>query len=287
MSDRSTAAHLGVGDLSVTRIGSDLPEITMPAPLAIVVVEIASGRVVTASAAAQRLLSNAAAAPLTAWILDVATQPVDRHDATSVHTWGGPGAPDGARAVLSAQRTPLVFRSRDCALVVLRDALTPAAGQGLDDEDCATFTLDAIGRIDAWSAAAARVTGFGPEQTIGSEAGALHPTPARLAGEPHRALTQAFRSGEHRGCGWRRRADGTLLWAEAVTSALYDANDRVVGFAVVLDDLTARRRLQARPARTTRRVPGQQVAAARPIAPTAARRRPPGRVPGQRGPIAD
>jgi signal transduction histidine kinase len=46
--------------------------------------------------------------------------------------------------------------------------------------------------------------------------------------------------------GWRVRKDGTRFWADAVLTALYDAEGRLRGYAKVTRDLTERRRVEQR-----------------------------------------
>src|SRR5205823_14185402 len=45
--------------------------------------------------------------------------------------------------------------------------------------------------------------------------------------------------------GWRRRMDDSRFWASVITSALYDSNHQLRGFAKVTRDLTVRRRVEA------------------------------------------
>ena len=145
------------------------------------------------------------------------------------------------------------FHCRPSLLIALREEETtrdeaepvfpPAQSQVIPDASRAVFTLDAVGRIDSWGRTAERLTGFIAGVVIGSDTTLLHPAPARLAGEPHRTLTEAYRNGEHRSEGWRLRGDGRAIWAEVVTCSLHDGLDRLVGFATAMHDLTAHGRL--------------------------------------------
>src|SRR5205823_4477045 len=45
--------------------------------------------------------------------------------------------------------------------------------------------------------------------------------------------------------GWRRRMDDSRFWASVITSALYDSNHQLRGFAKVTRDLTVPRRVEA------------------------------------------
>jgi PAS domain S-box-containing protein len=200
----------------------------------------------------------------------------------ALHTSHGT-TPDGGP--LTARCTLIEHRSRRCLLVVLQPDLERDAVGRAADPECAAFTLDAVGRVDSWGRGAQEWTGFPPEHVIGSDTTLLHPGPARLAGEPHRALTQAYRTGEYRSEGWRVCSGGRNVWAQVTTCALYDARERLVGFATVMQDLTARRRLT--PAVPVRLPAPRPPLATRPMRPAPARPRAgtrPGRVPGQRRP---
>jgi PAS domain S-box-containing protein len=272
-----------------------------PKPVAMLVVDVVTGTVTAANPAGRRQLSGRAGLELSRWVAGLATASgADAERAGSGLTvLRTPSATDAtAPFTVWAECTPITFRSRPCLLVVLRadavghvDAglLGSPRSAGIADATRAVFTLDALGRIDSWGQTAEDLTGFPGDVTIGGDTTLLHPAPARLSGEPHRALTEAYRNGEHRAEGWRVRGDGRLFWAEVVTGALHDGLDRLIGFATTMHDLTADRHLDR--AAVTRRIPAPrpEVGAARLRLPAPRR---PGlriggtvlRVPGQRRP---
>lgn len=300
MSDSGTGGHGRTPGTTSTGGVSSTPTTRRPHPVAMFVVGAATGEVTAASPAGHRYLAGADGTGLAGWLATLAEGPGPLDDVTTVRTWRGPRpGPDGdaggergcetdGRPTPWAHCTSIQHRLGLSLLVVLRDDAPPAGGatdRAIPDRTCGVFTLDAVGRVDSWGPNAQRWTGFPPECVLGSDTTLLHPVPARLAGEPHRALTRAYRTGEHRGEGWLVRSDGRSVWTETTTCALYDARERLIGFATVIRDLTALRRLRAA---TTdhvplpRRQPAVRRARPAPARPPSVTR--PGRVPGQRRP---
>ena len=253
-----------------------LPERAVPAgraprPVAMVVVDVASGTVTAANPTGRRRLSGRTGLELSRWVAGLATATgTDGPQVTVLRTWNS-RTEETVPGTVWAECTPVDFRSRLCLLVVLR---TDAAGHvdaGLlggprpaevTDGTRGVFTLDTLGRIDSWGATAEHLTGFVADEALGGDTTLLHPAGARLAGEPHRTLTEAYRNGEHRSEGWRVRGDDRLFWAEVVTCALHDGLDRLIGFATTMHDLTAGRRLDR--ATDVRRIPAPRSASGAP-----------------------
>jgi PAS domain S-box-containing protein len=229
-----------------------LPATQHPRPIAMLVLDAATGRIAASNPAGRRRLTGPTGTRLGDWLARLATAE-DHREVTLVQFWTPDRDRAGDRAdnrdahaeTTMVRTTPIEFRRRPCLLVALQDdapagpggAPSPAADPG-----CAVFTLDPVGRIDSWGPTAQRLTGFRAEHVIGSDTGLLHPATARRNGEPHRALTHAYRTGEHVAHGWRACSDGRMIWAEATTCALHDGMDRLVGFAAVVRDLHPDRR---------------------------------------------
>lgn len=286
MSDSGSAGHLQFTGTAAGRGTASAAQTRRPPqPVAMLVVDIVTGEVTAANPAGYRRICEPGGARLTRWLATLAVTADPEDDVTTVRALdGGYGStPDGV--TVCARCTVIEHRSRRCLLVVLQEDQAPDAAGWTPDPECAAFTLDAVGRVDSWGRSAQRWTGFSPEHVIGSDTTLLHPGPARLAGEPHRALTQAYRAGEYRSEGWRICSGDRSVWAQVTTCALYDAQERLVGFATVMQDLTARRRLI--PATPVRIPAPRPPLATRPMRPAPARPRAgtrPGRIPGQRRP---
>lgn len=109
-------------------------------------------------------------------------------------------------------------------------------------EDYASFMLRPDGRVASWNAGAQRLLGYGEEEVLGRHVSIFYPPEARAARHAEAVLRRTAVEGSCREEGWRLRADGTRIWAEVTTRALYDEGGEVLGFAKVTHDITERRR---------------------------------------------
>ncbi|MBW8771490.1 MAG: PAS domain-containing sensor histidine kinase [Gemmatimonadetes bacterium] len=108
--------------------------------------------------------------------------------------------------------------------------------------DYAIFALDPAGVILSWNAGAERIKGYAAEEIIGRHFSIFYTTEDLAAGKPQAELLVAEREGRVEDEGWRVRKNGTLFWASVIITTLRDASGKLVGFAKVTRDLTARRR---------------------------------------------
>ena len=106
--------------------------------------------------------------------------------------------------------------------------------------DYAIFVLDAEGYIRSWNPGAQRIKGYQADEIIGRHFSVFYPDEDRRAGKPARELEIATRNGRVQDEGWRLRKDGSRFWASVVITALRQ-DGKLVGFAKVTRDLTARR----------------------------------------------
>ncbi len=111
-------------------------------------------------------------------------------------------------------------------------------------EDYAIFLLDGGGRVLTWNRGAERLKGYRAEEILGQHFSRFYPEDAIEAGKPARALAIAARDGRAEDEGWRVRKDGTRFWANAILTALRDADGAVIGFAKITRDVTERRRAE-------------------------------------------
>jgi PAS domain S-box-containing protein len=110
--------------------------------------------------------------------------------------------------------------------------------------DHAIVMLDTHGRVASWSANAGRMMGHTVAEILGRPYATFFPTTA--GDEPERLLAEAAREGRVEVEGPRVRKDGSRFWAHGVVTALADANGRARGFVEVTQDITARRRAEAK-----------------------------------------
>ncbi|MNX27716.1 Non-motile and phage-resistance protein [compost metagenome] len=104
--------------------------------------------------------------------------------------------------------------------------------------DYAIFMLDANGRIVTWNKGAERIKGYQDAEILGKPYALFFSPEDVQAGKPQRLLAQARQFGRVEDLGWRVRKDGTRFWADAVITALIDAQGNLTGYAKVTRDLT-------------------------------------------------
>jgi signal transduction histidine kinase len=73
----------------------------------------------------------------------------------------------------------------------------------------------------------------------------FYPPDVAANGFPQRELEVAAREGSFEDENWRVRKDGSRFWANVVITALHSTDGRLIGFAKVTRDLTARREAEA------------------------------------------
>ena len=110
--------------------------------------------------------------------------------------------------------------------------------------DYAIYALTPDGRVATWNAGAERLKGYSAQEIIGRSVSEFYPPEARQSdGVAQRALELlegAARDGRAEDEGWRMRRDGTRFWANVIVTPVRDEEGRLMGFAKVTRDLTAR-----------------------------------------------
>lgn len=106
--------------------------------------------------------------------------------------------------------------------------------------DSMICTLDVAGTIDGWNSSGERLFGHSGEELYGKPLTTLAIDPNAEV-EHARALARARSHGWCETGGWHRRQDGTQFWGDGLISALRDERGDIMGFAVVLRDVTDRR----------------------------------------------
>ena len=105
--------------------------------------------------------------------------------------------------------------------------------------DYAIFMLDTEGLVRTWNVGAERTTGYAASEIVGRPLSTFYPL--SLIETAERDLLEVERAGRHEAHAWRMRKDGGSFWASTVITPLVAAG-RHSGYAVVIHDLTARRR---------------------------------------------
>lgn len=108
-------------------------------------------------------------------------------------------------------------------------------------QDYAIFWMNAEGYIQTWNKGAEKLKGYRPSDIIGKHFSKFYEPVDLENRKPWKELEVASRLGRVEDEGWRLRKDGTRFWASVVITALYDEQDKLVGFAKVTRDLTERK----------------------------------------------
>jgi PAS domain S-box-containing protein len=111
-------------------------------------------------------------------------------------------------------------------------------------QDYAIFMLDPSGHVSTWNAGAQRIKGYRAEEIIGEHFSIFYPEEDVRAGKTEMELEVAARQGRFEDEGWRIRKDGSKFWANVIITGLRSPAGKLIGYAKVTRDLTARRALE-------------------------------------------
>lgn len=107
--------------------------------------------------------------------------------------------------------------------------------------DFALLSLDATGRVSAWNKSGQRQTGYESKDVLGRTLNVFYFPDEAVQGRALQQVDLARRDGWHIDEGWRRRKDGSRYWCQSLVSALEEKTGEVIGFSVVLRDVTERK----------------------------------------------
>ncbi|SAK81599.1 PAS/PAC sensor signal transduction histidine kinase [Caballeronia glebae] len=108
--------------------------------------------------------------------------------------------------------------------------------------ELAVFAITPDGFISTWNAGAEVIYGYRPDEIIGAHSTVLLPDDPKDREAFEAELRQAREKGSSAIEGWRKRKDGSVLWASVVTTALVDTNGTPVGFAKLVRDESEKRK---------------------------------------------
>ncbi len=104
---------------------------------------------------------------------------------------------------------------------------------GMDDQCCAT----------TWNEGVKHVLGFEEGEFLGHDVRKLIFTPEAIEiGIPQAEFETAAKEGRASDDRWMMTKEGKRFWASGITSAVKDANGKLIGFSKVMRDLTERKR---------------------------------------------
>ena len=110
----------------------------------------------------------------------------------------------------------------------------------------AFLVVDEDGTVQTWNTGAGNLFGYDAEAAVGLSVAELYPESDRESGLPERLIQQARLAGESAHEGWCVRADGSEFYAD-IRYAPLESDDGVFrGYAVIVRDMTERRRQRRR-----------------------------------------
>ncbi len=112
-------------------------------------------------------------------------------------------------------------------------------------KDYAIFMLDGDGRVVSWNPGAERIKGYGAAEIVGQHLSVFYPEEARRRRWPEQQLAAAREQGRAEEESLRVRKDGSTFWAHVVMTPVRDATGALRGYAMVVRDLTDRKRIEA------------------------------------------
>lgn len=151
---------------------------------------------------------------------------------------GQMGAEAGGVNPQQSHNGQTVYPSRGMALPMF---------QALADNvrDYAIFLANPDGIITYWGEGARLMKWWTPQEAEGAHLRFLYPDGGSEDGTAEAHLQAAAEHGEYTGEGHRVRSDGSTFWAGISLTALRDPNGKLMGFAKVARDLTARHAAEA------------------------------------------
>lgn len=112
-------------------------------------------------------------------------------------------------------------------------------------KDLAIITLDVSGAVTSWNPGADRFFGYSERQIIGKHYGVFFTPRERRSNKPVRDLSHVLETGSIEFERMMIRKNGTRFWASGLMSALYDADERLRGIVMIVQDVSNRKRSEA------------------------------------------
>jgi PAS domain S-box-containing protein len=137
------------------------------------------------------------------------------------------------------------LQQRYCAILEASLADTNGHFRLLVDsaKDHALFTIDTTGRVTNWNVGAERMFGYVAAEIVGQNFSCIF-TPEDIQNHvPEKHLNKALQSGRIEDEGWRIRGNKDQFWADVTITSLLDDTGPIRGFAIIVRDVTERRKL--------------------------------------------
>lgn len=108
-------------------------------------------------------------------------------------------------------------------------------------QDYGIFLLDPKGHIVTWNEGAQRIKGYAANEIIGKHFSIFYTSEDLATKKPERELVIATNTRKYEEEGWRVKKNGSVFWANIIITALYNEQNKLVGFSKVTRDLTGRK----------------------------------------------
>ncbi len=137
-------------------------------------------------------------------------------------------------AVVSGRRIESSLKESEDRYTILVNSL----------KDHAVLLLDPVGHIITWNSGAERIFGYRAEEVLGDLISRFSSPQDQTADKLQDTFKKATLQSFYEDQGWRARKDGSLFWAETVTTPFTNEKNVLVGFSQVLRDITRRKNSQ-------------------------------------------
>jgi PAS domain S-box-containing protein len=109
--------------------------------------------------------------------------------------------------------------------------------------DYALFTMDPTGQVTSWNRGAERMLGYGEAEIVGRNFSCIFAKEDIQKSLPEQQLLRALEAGRIEDEGWCVRSDRRQFWASVNITRLLGETGSVRGFAIVMQDVTERRKV--------------------------------------------
>ena len=111
-------------------------------------------------------------------------------------------------------------------------------------QDYSIFMLDPQGYIMTWNDGAQNIKGYNAHEVIGKHFSIFYTSDGIKAQKPEIEIETAKSTGRYEEEGWRVKKNGSVFWASVVLTALYNDQNKLIGFSKVTRDLTDRKQAE-------------------------------------------
>ena len=108
-------------------------------------------------------------------------------------------------------------------------------------KEYAIFMLDPKGNIVTWNEGAKKLKGYSADEIVGKHFSIFYTAEDLEKEKPKNELEIAIATGKYEEVGWRVKKNGSVFWANVVITALFNEQNKLIGFSKVTRDLTERR----------------------------------------------